>query len=87
MKITKLKIGKIYTYSGDTNLAVYATPEMFNTKKVGRINPSETVVILATIREFAHQYWIQVLTATGIVAWFVCDHNYIDRNFSEEITS
>jgi hypothetical protein len=91
MKITELKIGKIYTYGGATSLAVYATPEMFNTKKVGRVNPSENIVVLATIREFAY-CWIQVLTINGIVGWFVWNTDGrapqdVDRYFIEEITS
>ena len=91
MKITELKIGKIYTYGGATSLAVYATPEMFNTKKVGRVNPSENIVVLATIKEFAY-CWIQVLSANGIVGWFVWNIDGrapqdVDRYFIEEITS
>lgn len=91
MKLTELKIGKIYTYRGDANLAVYATPEMFNTKKVGRVNPSENIVVLATIKEFAY-CWIQVLSANGIVGWFVWNTDGrapqdVDRYFIEEITS
>lgn len=91
MKITELKIGKIYTYGGATSLAVYATPEMFNTKKVGRVNPSENIVVLATIKEFAY-CWIQVLSANGIVGWFVWNTDGrapqdVDRYFIEEITS
>ena len=84
-------IGKIYTYGGTTSLAVYATPEMFNTKKVGRVNPSENIVVLATIKEFAY-CWIQVLSANGIVGWFVWNIDGrapqdVDRYFIEEITS
>ena len=76
-------IGKIYTYGGTTSLAVYATPEMFNTKKVGTVNPSENIVVLAIIRDFAY-YWIQILTANGIVGWFVWGQN---RYIIEEISS
>lgn len=91
MKITELKIGKIYTYGGATSLAVYATPELFNTKKVGRIYPMDNIVVLATIKEFAY-CWIQVLSANGIVGWFVWNIDGrapqdVDRYFIEEITS
>lgn len=91
MKITELKIGKIYTYIAYADLAVYASPETFDTKKVGRIYPMDNIVVLAIIRDFAY-FWIQVLTANGVVGWLIWDTaggapQDVDRYFVKAISS